>query len=262
MNLNNYSKIENRFIKKGFIIEKVERNESIYYINNSIKKNLIKLLKLNIPVKKLDLNNLHKYLNQKSLNKVRLNLIHEINSDKNFRKNYFFLAKNMLNKIIGNELVMQKNINLSIQLPNDESSLLPIHSDTWSGDSPFESVLWIPLVNCFKTKSMFILDSKAINKFNKNFLSKKIKSVSDLYIHFKKNLKFIKIDYKNYLLFNQNLPHGNLVNSTSETRVSLNCRFKGLFTPYRQKELGSFFSPIQIRPATKIGLEYKAPGQK
>ena len=108
MNLNNYSKIENRFIKKGFIIEKVERNESIYYINNSIKKNLIKLLKLNIPVKKLDLNNLHKYLNQKSLNKVRLNLIHEINSDKNFRKNYFFLAKNMLNKIIGNELVMQK----------------------------------------------------------------------------------------------------------------------------------------------------------
>ena len=73
----------------------------------------------------------------------------------------------MLNKIIGNELVMQKNINLSIQLPKDESSLLPIHSDTWSGDSPFESVLWIPLVNCFKTKSMFILDSKVINKFNK-----------------------------------------------------------------------------------------------
>ena len=150
MNLNNYSNIENKFIKKGFIIQKVERNESINYINNSIKKNLIKLLKLNISVKKLDLNNLHKYLNQKSLNKVRLNLINEINSDKNFRKNYFFIAKNMLNKIIGNELVMQKNINLSIQLPKDESSLLPIHSDTWSGDSPFESVLWIPLVNCFK----------------------------------------------------------------------------------------------------------------
>ena len=93
MNLNNYSNIENKFIKKGFIIQKVERNESINYINNSIKKNLIKLLKLNIPVKKFDLNNLHKYLNQKSLNKVRLNLINEINSDKNFRKNYFFLSK-------------------------------------------------------------------------------------------------------------------------------------------------------------------------
>ena len=41
MNLNNYSNIENKFIKKGFIIQKVERNESINYINNSIKKNLI-----------------------------------------------------------------------------------------------------------------------------------------------------------------------------------------------------------------------------
>ena len=45
---------------------------------------------------------------------------------------------------------MQQRINLSIQLPNDKSSLLPIHSDTWSGDSPFETVVWIPMVNCYK----------------------------------------------------------------------------------------------------------------
>ena len=65
MNLNNYSNIENKFIKKGFIIQKVERNELINYINNSIKKNLIKLLKLNIPVKKFDLKNLDNILIKK-----------------------------------------------------------------------------------------------------------------------------------------------------------------------------------------------------
>ena len=43
--------------------------------------------------------------------------------------------------ILGNELAMQIRINLSIQLPKDDSSLLPIHSDVWSGDSPFESVV-------------------------------------------------------------------------------------------------------------------------
>ena len=43
--------------------------------------------------------------------------------------------------------------------------------------------------------------------------------------------------------------------------VSLNCRFKGLFTPYEQKELGSFFSPLKIRASTKIGLEYNLPGK-
>ena len=71
----------------------------------------------------------------------------------------------MLTNVVGNELAMQNNINLSIQIPNDETSLLPIHSDTWSGDSPFESVLWVPMVNCYNTKSMFILNSKKIKIF-------------------------------------------------------------------------------------------------
>ena len=30
--------------------------------------------------------------------------------------------------LVGNELVMQNKINLSIQLPHDKSSILPIHS--------------------------------------------------------------------------------------------------------------------------------------
>ena len=107
---------------------------------------------------------------------------------------------------------------------------------------------------------MFILNSKKMKKFNSVFSSKKIKSVSDLYNKFKKDLNFIKINYGNYLLFNQNIPHGNLINTTKETRVSLNCRFKGLFTPYQQKELGSFFSPLKLRASTKLGLDYKLPG--
>ena len=98
---------------------------------------------------------------------MRLSLINHINNDKNFKDNYFNIAKKMLEEIVGNELAIQNNINLSIQLPNDESSLLPLHSDTWSGDSPFESVLWIPLVNCYNTKSMFILNSKKLKNFNK-----------------------------------------------------------------------------------------------
>tara|TARA_Y100001958_G_C21170467_1_gene502366 strand:- start:539 stop:1321 length:783 start_codon:yes stop_codon:yes gene_type:complete len=256
-----FIKYENTFLKKGVIIQKVESAKSLSYINNLIKKKIIKILKLKISIKKLNLNRLHLFLGEKNLNRTRLELINTINRDKNFKKSYFLIAEKMLENIIGNELAMQNNINLSIQLPGDESSLLPIHSDTWSGDSPFESVLWLPLVNCYKTKSMFILNSNKMKKFNMAFVDKKIKSVSDLYKKFKKDLNFININYGNYLLFNQNLPHGNLVNRTNETRVSLNCRYKGLFTPYKQKELGSFFSPLKIRASTKIGLEYNLPGK-
>ena len=60
-------------------------------------------------------------------------------------------------KLLEMNWLCNKKINLSIQLPNDNSSLLPIHSDTWSGDSPFETVVWTPMVDCFKTKSMYIL---------------------------------------------------------------------------------------------------------
>ena len=258
----NYSKFERDFINKGLIIKRVEKINSLAYVNEIIKKNLIKILKLKIKTKNLNLNKLDDYINEKNINAVRLKLISSINKDKNFRKNFFELAKNMLSKIVGNELAMQNNINLSIQIPHDETSLLPIHSDTWSGDSPFESVLWLPMVNCYNTKSMFILNSKKMNTFNRTFSNKKIKSISDLYKRFKKDLNFLKINYGDYLLFNQNLPHGNLINITKETRVSLNCRFKGLFTPYSQKDLGSFFSPLKIRAATKLGLDYKIPGDK
>ena len=64
------------------------------------------------------------------------------------------------------------------------------------------------------------------------------------------------------MIFNQALPHGNTINEENETRVSLNCRFKSLFSPYGDKKLGEFFEPIIIRPATKIGIDYKDPKKK
>ena len=50
------------------------------------------------------------------------------------------------------------------------------------------------------------------------------------------------------------------VNRENETRWTMNCRFKGAFTPYADKKLGEFFEPITLRPATRLGLEYRLPG--
>ena len=87
---------------------------------------------------------------------------------KNLDLHILKLPEESLFTLVGNELMMQKNINLSIQFPDDKSSLLPIHSDVWSGDSPFEINLWIPLVDCFKTKSMYILEQKDYEFLKKN----------------------------------------------------------------------------------------------
>ena len=158
-------KITSNFLNKGYFINKIENKKSLNYISDLILKKIYEITKLK--KRKLNLNNFHKLINVTELNDIRLELIKTIANDKKFNLNYFNLARNHLYILAGNELMMQRRVNLSIQLPNDDSSLLPIHSDVWSGDSPYEINLWVPLVDCYNTKSMYILNQKDLNYFYK-----------------------------------------------------------------------------------------------
>ena len=160
------TKISNEFKRDGYVIRNVADKKSLDYIQSKFIKLIKKDYKFD---KKYNnekiLNFIHKKIKKNQLNDFRLKILNQINKDENCRYSYFKVTKPHLEAIVGNELVMQKKINLSIQLPEDRDSLLPVHSDVWSGDSPFEAVVWLPLVNCFKTKSMYILPANLINKF-------------------------------------------------------------------------------------------------
>ena len=93
----------------------------------------------------------------------------------------------------------------------------------------------------------------------KIFLDKNITSSEKIFKKIKKDLKWIEIKYGQVLLFNQCLPHGNIVNQEKETRWSLNCRFKGVFTPYNDKKIGEFFEPITLRKISADGMKYELP---
>lgn len=253
------SKDGQQFLEKGYVIKKVENLDSFNYFKKKIQDTISKK-----KTKKINLNNFHKdKKNIKDLNNIRLKIIKEINSgvykSLDSKQHYFNLANNGVVDIVGTEIAMQNEISLSIQLPNDNSSLLPLHSDTWSGNSPFEVVLWVPLVNCYSSKSMFILENKNLDKFDKIYKKNFNKTSDDLFKSVRKYLKFIDIRDGEYMIFNQNLPHGNVVNKTNETRWSMNCRFKGLFTPYVNKKLGEVFSPISLSPSSISGINYKYP---
>ena len=201
----------------------------------------------------------HKNISVENLNKFRLQIFNNINKSSKFRLNFFNLFKEYLDIIVGNELAMQKKINLSIQLPKDTSSLLPIHSDVWSGDSPFEIVTWLPFVDVYKTKSMYILPPKHLNKLHEIFKLKKTPSSEQIYKKLKKYLIWLDIKFGEALFFNQILPHGNVVNLENETRWSMNCRFKGIYTPYGDKKIGEFFDPVTLKPISKLAIKYKLP---
>jgi len=244
--------LENEFIDQGFIIRDAANKDAL----NKIQKFAIDMLTR----KGGDLlDNTHKNIDIEELNDFRLNVIQEINAQQWLREAYYNIAKPYLDILVGNELAMQSRVNLSIQLPDDDSSLLPVHADTWSGDSPFEVVVWLPLVNCFGTKSMYILPPKAANNLSDDFKVHAEGNSEELFNIIKNDVDWIKINFGEVLIFNQVYPHGNRINKESETRWSMNCRFKGLFTPYKDKKIGEFFEPITLRPVSKIAMNYKLP---
>ena len=204
------------------------------------------------------LNNFHNIIQPNNLNSFRMKLYSKFNKP-DFKKLYFELAKNKLELICGNELVMQRKINLSIQMPNDDSSLLGVHADTWAGDSPYEVVVWLPLVDCYKTKSMYLLPPEANRRLTQEFKEKARGSSEELFRAIESEIVWLEVPYGHVLVFDQGLPHGNRVNKESETRWSMNCRFKGVFTPYGDKKVGEFFEPITLRAASRIGMSYRLP---
>ena len=208
------------------------------------------------------MNSFHKKIKKKELNSFRLKILNTINRNENFRYYYFKTAKPFIEAIVGNELAMQRRINLNIQLPGDDSSLLVVHSDVWAGDSPFEAVVWLPLVNCYETKAMYILPPNKNSLFNKRISKRNYSNSEKVFQSIKRDVKWIKIDYGQVLIFNQALPHGNRINRAKETRWSMNCRFKNIFTPYGDKKIGEFFEPITLRVTSEIGLKYKLPKMK
>jgi sporadic carbohydrate cluster 2OG-Fe(II) oxygenase len=248
------------YIEKGHIVRQIKEKEAISWI----RKSLINIAKEELNIKKAVsednfLDSIHEYLTVSQLNDFRLTMIRRINLLPEFRQNYYKVIKPYLDIIVGNEVSMQLKVNLSIQLPEDDSSLLPIHADTWSGDSPFEVVAWIPLVDCYKTKSMYILPASKYPIIEKNFKKMPDANTDDLFSSVEEDLKWLEIKYGEVLFFNQALPHGNRVNLQNETRWSLNCRFKAVFTPYGDKKIGEFFEPISLKPASICGLNYNLP---
>jgi len=251
-----------QFLKDKYMITPVEDMESLNVIRHKIAHEAAKAINYSLADDQINsfLNTIHQYMSVDQLNDVRLKIITEMNREPWFRQAYFKAGRNALMALVGNELAMQRRVNLSIQFPNDDSSLLPIHSDVWAGDSPYEVVMWVPLVDCYATKSMYITDAAVDEKVQVDFSVFKNKSSEDLYQTVKDHVKFLDVPFGSILLFSQNVMHGNRVNIESETRWSMNCRFKSILTPYHGKKMGEFFEPIVVRPLTRLGLDYNLPG--
>ena len=132
---------------------------------------IVKKIQLKIKdLKKLE--KTHNFIVPSDLNSIKMKIYSEINNNKKFLKEYYEISKKELEIICGNEIAMQRKINLSIRMPHDDSALLPVHSAVWSGCSPFEVVVWTTLVDCKNTINVCI---------SKNFKKKILKKKQKIY---------------------------------------------------------------------------------
>lgn len=247
------------FEERGYHIFDIEDRTSLERIRRAVANQLSKETDTPFEDTSKFLNRAGELVPVADLNPVRLAIFNAMNREPWFRPAYYKLARGVLATLVGNELAMQRRINLSIQLPGDESSLLPVHSDVWSGDSAFEVVVWIPLVDCYRTKSMFILPRKLNDEHSNHLAEFRGRDTEELFRAIEPDVQWLTVSVGQGVIFTHTLMHGNRRNQEDEARWSMNCRFKSLLSPYDTKRLGEFFEPITLRPATRLGMTYTLP---
>jgi sporadic carbohydrate cluster 2OG-Fe(II) oxygenase len=255
-------KLSTEFMTKGYVIRDVDDRAVLDEMRERIVGMVCEHLKQQTPNDHGEyLDNIHKILPVAQLNDLRLGVYRKMNAEPWMRPTYFALARSAIESLVGNELAMQNKVNLSIQMPNDDSSLLDIHADVFGGETPFQVVEWLPLVDVYDTKSMFILWSDKSAAVTARLHEVGDGGMAKLFDMVKDDIEWLNVPYGKVLVFTPNTLHGNVVNRVPTTRWSLNSRVTGLFTPYTsaEKKIGSYYLPITTRAVSKIGMAYRQP---
>ena len=253
--------LENDFLEKGYSIISIE-NKGVL---NEFQSQIINAAsKFKSHKTRIELDQIHQSISIPELNDFRVNTFNEINDRPNVTTEYYSMFEEPLSKLIGSELACQNKINLSIQMPNDATSILALHTDTIAGQSKFEVVCWLPLTSAFDSNAMYVFSLDDSQEMAMQMPKYQEKGMDSLLKDWKHKATFIEIEPGQAVIFSSNLMHGNLLNETDRTRISLNTRYKALFSPYNdqaysEKKLGSFYKPLNISPVTKIALNIDEP---
>ncbi len=220
---------------------------------NMISESILEIIHQNTDRKILNLENFHEAVGPQQTNSTRMKIIDFINKDDSIKLQILNNIKKELIDIIGPDIAVQKNINVVITQPLDKTSQIPLHSDTLTGHSIFELVIWIPLTKVYGTQSLFILPLE-IWKKTPDFWSTGELTINALMKKYQNDFIYLNLNPFDIVLFWHHLPHGNVTNQESISRCSLNFRIKNLFSPYGDKGLGDYFSPWNMGAITELAL--------
>jgi len=187
------------------------------------------------------------------LNAFRMKLISSCNEALNVNSAVFKSFEKTLSAMVGTDVAAQRGVNIVVQQPGDVDQVMT-HRDA-PANSHFEVIAWVPLVDVYGTKSMFISD---LDGTSKAVLALKAGGTYDDYC---KTVEASSIDlevpFGSACLFAAGVAHGAKTNVTDETRWALNIRYKNLFSPYGDKGLLEFFDILKVSPLSSVAFEFE-----
>ena len=231
------------------------------------------LKKLNIFKKALSLYLKEKYSFEETEPDIILNKIHhlaKIKSDKDANELVLDIIKTFADKydfaeiafdcftkeiieLLGPDLHSQRNNNIVFQYPNS-NRYSELHTDS-PPNSPYEVVFWIPLVNCYDTKSFFVIPKADSKNLIEDYKNNKYPDWTQFKDNALKKAVHLKVEYKQALVFWTGIMHGSLSNQTDESRWCLNVRFKNLFAPCGQHDPLTYYRIFKTSSISKLALE-------
>jgi len=205
------------------------------------------------------LNNIHNLIdgmNDAKANELVVNLLGELKNKIDLGNTVYKNSASTITRFLGNDIAVQRNQNLVFQYPNSQR-YSELHTDS-PNNSPYELVYWIPLVDCHGTKSFYLVNRQDTRVLLGNYYDNKYESWNDFRQDCIEAATHLEIKYGEVLGFWSGLLHGSMVNTSNESRLSLNIRFKNLFAPYGKKDPFVFYEPLKISALTMMALEQES----
>lgn len=202
-----------------------------------------------------DLNSLHKaFKSPEDANSFRLNLTSQLSNQIDVGTKVFEIFRSKLEPLVGPDVLVQKTPNLVFQ-PPEYPMPTELHRDA-PANSPYEVVVWVPFVDCFNTKSMYVLDREhsqiAAEHIKQNPNDKN--GFDEILLE---HAALMEVPFGSALIFWSGLFHGSIVNKEAESRLSINIRYKNLFSPTGLKDQLRYFNVLQTSQLTELGLDFQ-----
>ena len=244
------------FDEKAFAVIKADDFISLKYVKKEIYNFSVRELNLKTINMNKFFNSFHELkIDNLKLNQYRLKLINFLTKNKIFKKKLYESFEKSITKILGEDIAVQKSLNVVIHQPRN-LDFSPIHRDG-PENSPYEIVLWLPLTDCYKTKSIYLLN-KTLTENNLKYLDTKKKKYQILLNKkLKKYGKLPKVKFGEAVVFWSCLLHSVPENIENETRWTFNLSLKNLFTPYGKKGFLDYFEILKTSGLSNFGIDFE-----